>query len=91
MFACEKKEKTSQYKGVYWHKSYGKWYAQLRSKGEKTKCGGYFIDELYAAKRVNQLCKELGIPLQNPEIITMPNQNYQVTENFVCLMALRKN
>jgi hypothetical protein len=29
---------------------------------------------------VNQLCKELGIPLQNPETNATPNQQYQVTQ-----------
>ena len=47
-----------------------------------------FKDELDAAKRVNQLCEEQGIPLQNPEISAIPNEQYQVTKNYFCLMAL---
>merc|ERR1712034_192863 len=33
-------------------------------------------------KRVNQLCEELGIPPQNPEISAIPNQQYQFGGNF---------
>merc|ERR1712034_109589 len=66
----QKKEKiTSQYKGVCWDTKSRKWRVQLSLKGEKPKYGGYFKDELDAAKRANQLCDELGIALWNPEII----------------------
>merc|ERR1712034_9770 len=75
-----KKRKTSQYKGVYWHRENKKWYVQLCSKKEKRKYGGGFDDELDAAKRVNQLCEELEIPAQNPEISAIPNQQYQKKE-----------
>merc|ERR1712096_268207 len=51
--------------------------SQCVRKDKKTKHGGYFKDELDAAKRMNQLCEELGIPLQNPEISATPNQQYQ--------------
>ena len=50
-----------------------------------------FKDELDAAKRANQLCEELKIPLQNPEISAIPNQQYQVTANIFCLLALGEN
>ena len=83
MLACEKKEKKSQYKGVYRHKQVHKWYVLIYPKGQKRKYGGMFNDELDAAKRVNQLCEELRIPSQNPEISAMPNQQYQVTKKFV--------
>jgi hypothetical protein len=79
LFACKKREKTSQYKGVTWNKQTRKWRVQLSLKGEKPKCGGYFEDELDAAKEVNQLCEEMEIPLQNPAISAIPNQKYQVT------------
>ena len=46
----------------------------MNQKGYKQKYGGLFYDELDAAKRVNQLCKELEIPLQNPGITGEPNQ-----------------
>merc|ERR1712034_85219 len=71
------KEKTSQYKGVTWHKRCKKWYVALRSKNGKLKFGGYFSDELDAAKRVNQFCKELGIPHKNHEISAKPNRQCQ--------------
>jgi hypothetical protein len=73
----EKKEKASQYKGVCWNKAAKRWYALICRKGQKQKYGGSFKDELDAAKRVNQLCKELGISLQNPEISEIPNQKYE--------------
>jgi len=76
----QKKEKASQYKGVYWSKQNKKWYAQLVVKGEKTKHGGYFNDELDAGKRCNQLCEDFRIPLQNPDINAMPNEQYQIRE-----------
>merc|ERR1711925_41680 len=76
----EKKDKTSQFKGVYWHKETGKWYVVIRPKRQKQKYGGMFKDELDAAKRVNQLCQELRIPLQNPAISAMPNEQYQKKE-----------
>merc|ERR1712034_205128 len=73
----EKKEKTSQYKGVSWNRQLGKWDVRIRPKGQTPKYGGYFEHELDAAKKVNQLCEELGIPLQNPEINAVQNQQYQ--------------
>ena len=39
--------------------------------------GGYFNDELDAAKKVNQWCDELGINVKNPGINGVPNE--QVT------------
>merc|ERR1712034_273122 len=80
-----KREKTSQYKGVCWHRQNGTWYAQLNVKGEKNKYGGCFSDELDAAKRVNQLCEELGIAPQNPGVIEMSTQHddFQTIENPV--------
>ena len=64
-----------------WNKKHKQWCAQLSLKGKKQMYGGYFNDELDAAKRVNQLCEEFGIPLQNPTISAIPNQQYQVTKN----------
>jgi len=71
------KEKTSQYKGVCWHKQSHKWYARLHLKGQPEKYGGIFDDEMDAAKRVNQFCEEFGIPVKNPGISGIPNQSYQ--------------
>ena len=47
-------------------------------KGGQKKYGGVFKDELDAAKRVNQLCEEMGIAAQNAPINVIPNQQYQV-------------
>ena len=91
MFTCEKNEKTSRFKGIHWHKRSRKWLVQIHAKGQNYKYGGMFKDELDAAKRANQLCEELGIPLRNPEIGAKPKQQYQVTKNFFGLMALGKN
>jgi len=74
------KEKSSQYKGVHWNKIRRKWQAQLRSKYKKTNYGGHFNDELDAAKRVNQLCEESGIPLKNPGISSIPTETKQSTK-----------
>merc|ERR1712034_163771 len=73
----QKNHNKSQYKGVTWHRGKGKWQVQLQLKGQKPKHGGTFNDERDAAKRLNQLCEEFGIPLQNPEISAMQNHSYQ--------------
>ena len=48
-------------------------------KGKNSKYGGRFNDELDAANRVNQLCEQLKIPVQNPTMSDIPTQKYQVT------------
>jgi len=73
----EAHEKTSQYKAVYWHKQSRKWYVKFSKNGNK-KYGGKFKHELDAAKRVNQLCEELGIPEKNPGIGTVPNRQFEI-------------
>jgi hypothetical protein len=78
---CEPKQKTSQYVGVYWHKQRDKWFVQLRFQGG-TRTSGTFNDELDAAKRVNQLCEEMGIPHKNSGISAIPNQQYHVTQKL---------
>jgi len=79
----QKREKMSQYKGVYWHKRSEKWYTHLSMKGEKLRHGGVFTDELDAAKNVNQLCEEFGIPLKNHGIVKMPTQQSSKTKSKV--------
>jgi len=69
-----KPKKTSQYKEVHWYKQRDKWFAQLHLPGRQTKFGGYFNDEMDAAKKVNQLCEEIGIPHKNHGIGTITNQ-----------------
>ena len=88
MFWCKKKEKTSQYKGVSYDKRTGKWCAWFHLKRQKATYGGVFEDELNAANKVNELCKDFGIPPYNPTICAITNQQYQVTKNFFCLMVL---
>jgi len=73
-------QKTSQYKGVYLHVKTGKWDATLHSKGNKQRYGGRYNNELDAAKRVNQLCEEVKIPLKNPGISSMPKQKLQIKQ-----------
>jgi len=68
------KEKTSQYKGVYWHKKKRKWRAFVYLKGQNQKYCGSFDNELDAAKKVNKLCQNFGIPLHNPGVVEMPIQ-----------------
>ena len=67
-----------------WQKVSGKWHAHLSLKGKKQKYAGSFSNEMDAAKRVNQLCQEMEIPLRNPGITEMPNELSQVTQMFVC-------
>jgi hypothetical protein len=91
MFQFEKKENTSQYKGVTWHIQCKKWYVQISVKGEKIKYGGLFNDELHAAKKVNQLCENFGMSPQNPGIGQMSTQEPPVTREvdvFTYRMAL---
>merc|ERR1712034_253722 len=68
------KEKTSQYKGVYWHKNKRKWCAFVYLKGQNQKYCGGFDNELDAARKVNELCQDFGIPLHNPSAVEMPIQ-----------------
>ena len=83
---CEEKEKSSQYKGVSWHKNLRKWCVVINLKEGKIRYGGTFNDELAAAKRVNQLCIELGLSKKNPGINGVPNQQVQVNITIFCLI-----
>merc|ERR1712034_305591 len=74
--------KKSQYEGVYWHKENKKWVVKIYLKGQAQQHGGTFNDELDAAKKVNQLCIELGISEKNPGINGIPNQQYQSQTMF---------
>jgi len=69
-----RKQKTSQYVGVHKHKETQKWFVQIKLKGQLPQYGGIFSDEEDAAKQVNKLCEKFEIPLQNPGINGMPNQ-----------------
>jgi len=50
--------KTSKYKGVYWHADRNKWRARIVIN-EKSKSLGYFINEKEAAKAYNNAATEL--------------------------------
>jgi len=67
-------EKSSQFIGVSWNKVNKKWIAQINIKNRGKRFGGCFDDEHEAAKRVNQLCGELGMTAKNPGISGIPNQ-----------------
>jgi len=71
------KEKTSQYNGVSWSTKIGKWHAKVYLQGAKNKFGGYFDNELDAAKRLNQICEQMGIPYKNYGIGAIPNEQWQ--------------
>merc|ERR1712034_188709 len=70
------KHKTSQYKGVCWNKRNKKLRAGVSIEGNKIHGGG-FKNELDAAKRVNQICQEHGIPPKNPRIETYVDDKKQ--------------
>jgi hypothetical protein len=76
MFEYEKKQKTSQYQKVYWHKQIRKWYVSMYLPGGKKKYGGTFKNEVDAGKMVNHICEEWGLHPKNPEIVEIPNQQH---------------
>jgi len=57
----------------------GKWFVAMTLHGGGKKYGGFFNDELDAGKKVNQLCQEMGMSLQNPTISMVPEHKYQKT------------
>jgi hypothetical protein len=77
--ACDTIKKKSQYKAVYFQKRDQKWYVLIHTgvKGQRRKYGGTFNNELDAAKKVNQLCEELDIPQQNPDVGAILNTQLQ--------------
>ena len=79
----EKKEKPSHYKGVFWNKKIGKWYVLIHLTEEKQKFGGNFTNELDAAKKVNQLCQEFGMPMPNHGIKTNLVTQFLPSYNFL--------
>ena len=51
-----KKKTSSRFKCVLWYKAYQKWQVQVTAKGKKYN-GGYYSDEIEAAKKTNILMK----------------------------------
>jgi hypothetical protein len=49
---------SSEYHGVYWEKSKGKWHVQIKVDGRERGLG-YFDDEKRAARRYDRLAREL--------------------------------
>jgi hypothetical protein len=79
----EAEEKISQYDGVFWNKGIGRWYVQIiLLTGIEPEYFGSFDDEKEAGKKVNQICEKHGIPLKNPGIGTIPNQQRHVIKLY---------
>jgi len=65
---------SSKYYGVSWITKNQKWLAQFKIDGIRI-YGGYFHNEVDAAKQVNQLCEKFGILPKNPELTeTQPHE-----------------
>jgi len=65
-------QSTSNYKKISWDEKRQLWKAEFSFNGKISK--SYFENEFDAAKRINQLCKNMGIPSKNPELPEIPNQ-----------------
>ena len=59
----DRKNKTSKYTGVWWHKPLNKWLSQIRING-KSKHLGYFDDEYEASKAYQTELKNLRVEKQ---------------------------
>ena len=66
-FFIKKSSPSSPYTGVSWNTRDRRWYGQIKHLGESIYCGCSF-DEKEAAKKVNEKCRQLGIPLKNPNL-----------------------
>jgi len=61
------KKPKSEFIGVSWEKNKRKWRGRVCYKG-KNVFVGYFVDDRNAAVAVNGKCRELGIPIKNPDL-----------------------
>jgi len=68
-----KHEEISQYKGVSWMQYRKEWKAYLQFKNQHKL--SYHVNELDAARKVNQLCDEFGIKRKNPDVGPTPNED----------------
>jgi hypothetical protein len=72
--------KSSKYKNVFWDKNMKKWKSRIILDGEEILIGFFDCDEV-AAIFVNRKCRELGIPLRNPDIEFYPNIGHDEIRN----------
>ena len=79
MNCFEATQSTSNYKGVSWNTKRKLWQAELSFNSKTSK--SYFENEFDAAKKINQLYKNMGMLSKNPELSEIPNQ--QVTASFL--------
>ena len=66
LILCETSPK--KYMGVSWNKQNKKWKASLLHNKKQIHIG-YFKNEKDAVKAVNWKCKELKIPMKNPQVV----------------------
>ena len=66
------------YSGVIWAQSDRRWLAAVYICKNKKYYGGYFFEEIEAAKRVNQICDELGNEHKNPGVDAMPKPHVTI-------------
>ena len=76
-YICEVHNKTLRYTGVIWNKRTKKWQVQLNHDKKKYN-GGYFNNKEDASMRVNQLCDNIGIQLEEHEIRAIKNVNNKI-------------
>ena len=75
----EDTQSTSNYVGVSWNEKRELWQAKFYFNGKTSK--SYFENELDAAREINQLCENMGIPSKNFELLEIPNK--QVTSIII--------
>ena len=78
MFLCffNEKKTSSKYVCVTWNKETKKWQAQIVHNKKHIYIGS-FENENDAAKAVNCKCKELKIPMKNPEGEALDNETLE--------------
>ena len=79
MKCFEATKSTSKYEGVSWYEIKKLWQADFSFNGKTSK--SFFENELDAAREINQLCENMGIPSKNFELLEIPNK--QVTSIII--------
>ena len=72
-------QSTSNYEGVSWNAKKKLWQAEFSFNGKTSK--SYFENEFDAAKKINQLCKNMRMLSKNSELSEIQNQ--LVTASFL--------